>query len=543
VVVRTCNAGDAVEVRFWDNGGGVPLELRDKDFTPFFTTKPAGEGTGLGLWTSYDIVVQMHKGSLRVESKEGRYAEFIVTLPKRPESRKRSRRQTAQADPLQGTAFPQTETFRTVTEDTMDSRRNLIRPFDLSLALAFLLVAADCIPAQAPSPPLPDRPLRLADCLAISEERQPSLSVARARLAAAQSKLAALESLDGPVVRLRQDLPLRRQQAQLGIEAAQANLARMEAENQYVGTRGYLSVLYVRAQRNVLTDLIDDLTYLRERVRTSVEKKERPEWTVATVDLITLYLKRAEARRAEADRGVSLALAAVREALALPPTVCLTIADEPIPQPAVHVCREDILAAAAARRGEVIMANLASEATVLETDVQATRCRRGAVNTFAAAADLHAIHVSQPLYGEVFRPGGVPLAMPDVLIGPRASRVETAQNYSVEAAAVAEKTRNLALLEAEEAYYQWEEWSRKVVFLGEAQKIGTRLGTELHEEFRGSLKRFIQAILPESLLAAQTRTDYNEALFRQAIALAALERVTGGAFCAGLVNEPPPFKP
>jgi hypothetical protein len=79
--------------------------------------------------------------------------------------------------------------------------------------------------------------------------------------------------------------------------------------------------------------------------------------------------------------------------------------------------------------------------------------------------------------------------------------------------------------------------------LGDAKKIGTRLGTELHEEFRGSLKRLIDAIVPESLLAAQARTDYNEALFRQAIALAALERVTGGAFCAGLANDPPQSKP
>lgn len=425
----------------------------------------------------------------------------------------------------------------------MDSRRPLIRTPKLFLALAFLLLAAERKSAQAPSAPSPERTLRLTDCLAISAEQQPSLKVARARLAAAHSKLAALESLDGPVVRLRHDLRLRRQQAQLGIEAAQANLTRLEIENRYVVTRGYLSVLYARAQWNVLNDLIDELTFLRERVRASVEKKERPEWTAATVDLITLYLKRAEARRAEADRGIALSLAALREALALAPTVCVYIADEPIPEPTVRVCHEDILAAAVARRGEVLMANLASEATVLETDVQAARCRRGAVNTFAAGSDLHANHVPQPIYGEDFRPGGIPLAMPHVLVGPRANRVETARDYSVEAAAVAEKTRNLAVLEAEEAYFQWEEWSRKVVFLGEAQKIGTRLGTDLHAEFRGSLKRLIEAIVPESLLAAQARTDYNEALFRQAIALAGLERVTGGAFCAGLVTDPLPSKP
>lgn len=410
-------------------------------------------------------------------------------------------------------------------------------------AFAALLLAAVPTSAQSPSSALPDHPLRLADCLAISEEQQPSLIVARARLAAALSKLASVESLNGPVARLRPDLAIRRQQAQFGIAAAKTDLARMEIENSYVVTRSYLSVLYARLQRKVLDELLDELKYLRERVRTSVEKKERPEWTTTTVDLVTLYLRRTEARQAEADRGVSLALAAVREALGLEPTVCFTIADEPIPQPRVQVRHDEIIAAAAARRSEVIEASLASEVAALEIDAQAARCSRRPVHTFAAASDLHANHVPQPIYREEFRPGGVPLAMPAILVGPRDSRAATAQNFSIQAAAVAQKTRNLAILEAEEAFYVWQEWSQKVVSLGEAAKIGNQLNRELHEEFHGSLKRLIEALIPESLLAAQTRTDYYEALFRQAISLAALERVTGGVFCAGLANAPAPTQP
>jgi hypothetical protein len=420
----------------------------------------------------------------------------------------------------------------------MRRQREICRvPFAALAFVAFFFKVIDA-QAQTPSPSLPDRPLRLADCLTLGEERQPSLLVARARLAAAQSRLAALESLNGPVVRLRHDLPLRRQQARLGIDVAQAELARLEVENRYVVTRAYLSVQYARTQRNVLDDAIDDLRYLRERVRASVEKKDRPEWTAATVDLITLYLRRIEARHVEAQRGIALSLAALRESLFLEPTVCLNIADEPIPQPAVRVCREDIIAAAVARRGELIEASAASEAATLEIDVQASFCRRGPINTFAAAADLHAKHIPQPIYGEEFRPGGIPLAMPHILLGPRPNRVETAQDLSVQATAVAQKTRSLVILEAEEAYYNWEEWSRKAVLLGEAAKIGDRLERELREEYRGTIKRLIDAVVPESVLAAQTRTEHNEALFRQAIALAALERVTGGVFCAGLANPP-----
>jgi len=82
VVVRTRDRGDRVEVRVRDNGDGIPAAVRDKLFQPFFTTKPPGSGTGLGLSISYDIVVHGCQGELRVESQEGEYAEFIVTLPK-----------------------------------------------------------------------------------------------------------------------------------------------------------------------------------------------------------------------------------------------------------------------------------------------------------------------------------------------------------------------------------------------------------------------------------------------------------------------------
>jgi len=80
--VSTKNAPDHIEIRIRDNGKGIPQAVLDKVFNPFFTTKPPGQGTGLGLSLSYDIVVQEHRGSLVVDSKEGEYAEFIITIPK-----------------------------------------------------------------------------------------------------------------------------------------------------------------------------------------------------------------------------------------------------------------------------------------------------------------------------------------------------------------------------------------------------------------------------------------------------------------------------
>jgi signal transduction histidine kinase len=70
-----------VEIRVKDNGMGIPQKSLDKIFQPFFTTKPPGKGTGLGLSLVYDIITREHGGTIKVESKEGEFAEFIIMLP------------------------------------------------------------------------------------------------------------------------------------------------------------------------------------------------------------------------------------------------------------------------------------------------------------------------------------------------------------------------------------------------------------------------------------------------------------------------------
>jgi signal transduction histidine kinase len=79
----TKNLGNRVEIRIRDNGTGIPQDVKEKMFNPFFTTKPAGEGTGLGLSMSHDIVVKQHGGKIDVETEPGAFTEFIITLPRR----------------------------------------------------------------------------------------------------------------------------------------------------------------------------------------------------------------------------------------------------------------------------------------------------------------------------------------------------------------------------------------------------------------------------------------------------------------------------
>jgi signal transduction histidine kinase len=80
VSISTKKLGDKVEIKVSDNGNGIPKKVLDKIFQPFFTTKPTGQGTGLGLSLAYDIV-KAHRGELLVESEAGEKAVFIIKLP------------------------------------------------------------------------------------------------------------------------------------------------------------------------------------------------------------------------------------------------------------------------------------------------------------------------------------------------------------------------------------------------------------------------------------------------------------------------------
>jgi signal transduction histidine kinase len=80
VWVSTRKVGDKVLISVRDNGPGIPQRVLDKIFQPFFTTKPAGQGTGLGLSLSYDII-KAHGGEIKVVTKEGEGSEFIIQLP------------------------------------------------------------------------------------------------------------------------------------------------------------------------------------------------------------------------------------------------------------------------------------------------------------------------------------------------------------------------------------------------------------------------------------------------------------------------------
>ena len=78
--INSPSGAGGIEIRVSDNGNGIPQDIIDKIFQPFFTTKPTGQGTGLGLSLSYDII-KAHGGEIKVETKEGEGSSFIIQLP------------------------------------------------------------------------------------------------------------------------------------------------------------------------------------------------------------------------------------------------------------------------------------------------------------------------------------------------------------------------------------------------------------------------------------------------------------------------------
>lgn len=81
IVVTLRRDGEQICLQIEDNGTGMPSEIRDKIFTPFFTTKPAGEGTGLGLSITRSIIEEKHKGTIQVDSEEGKFTRFTICIP------------------------------------------------------------------------------------------------------------------------------------------------------------------------------------------------------------------------------------------------------------------------------------------------------------------------------------------------------------------------------------------------------------------------------------------------------------------------------
>lgn len=380
----------------------------------------------------------------------------------------------------------------------------------------------------------------LADCIAIALDRQPALAAARSSLAAAQAQQRSLDNLHAGAALLARDLPIRRKQACLGVTILQAGLQQAEWDTVYAVTRTYYSVIYAREQVRVADELVANLRGYRDTVSKAVKAGTSREWTKNTEDKISVYVSLAEARQAEAARGIDRALAALKEAMGLAVDCPLEIADQRLPYEQRELCREQVLELALRLRGEMVQAATVSEVIRLEVDAQG-KTHLPTARTFAAFVDIHARPIPQGESDGEYRPGAVGIEMPTTLAGRRGDRVERAQAFSARAGAVVDKTRNLILLETEDLFLKWREGAGRIAQSAQGAEAGTRLAKATAADFRNNVAK-IEDVLTNEALAAQARAAYNEALYQRVLALAGLERVTAGGIRTGFI-APAPAQP
>ena len=375
--------------------------------------------------------------------------------------------------------------------------------------------------------------LCLADCLRLALQRQPRVAAQQASLSAALDGQRALETLGFPAS-LAREVPVRRRQANLGVSAAAAGLDQAQRDATYAVTRAYYSVLYAREQEGVAADVVERLSATRDAAQRAVDNGAK-DTTVSDVQRATVYLHLAEARRTQATQGVLRALASLAEAIGLGPEACIDVPSAPLPVSDAHPNRDDVVAAALARRGELVQASVFVDLTCLEVEAQGTDMHQR-MQTFAAGADVHGHSIPQEIPEPEYRPGAVPPEMPAMLVGSRSERMQHARSLNARAVAALETARNLTALEARDAFLRWEEASVAVHQAHEAAEAGDKLADDQSKQLTAGLKVKIEDVVSAHVLAAQARSQYNEFRYRELLALADLERVTAGGFCAGSVE-------
>jgi outer membrane protein TolC len=369
-------------------------------------------------------------------------------------------------------------------------------------------------------------------------DKQPTLAAYRASLAAAQLKAKALDDLMVPPL-LRKDLPIRRQQAARGVSIAEAQLCQGEWQTVYNVTRNYLSALYALEQQRVAADAINGLEKLRDQAKRWADANVRPDVQPEHVKRLDFILSHSQGRQEEAIEGYERALAALREAVGLGPDCPLEIVRQPLPDLTTTICREEIIKLALARRGDYAQVVLAAEVFCLEVDAQGL-IHGPSGQTFAAAGDIHATLVPHGSNDPDYKPAGISLEMPTLIPGSQSDRVEQARALSARATAVVDKTRNLVGLEAEDAWLRWQEASHKKQKYAEARKKAIDYNEDMQSAFgqpvdpNKPVKFRFDEVINANLLAAQSKLDYNQALYMADLALAALERITAGGFLSGL---------
>lgn len=378
---------------------------------------------------------------------------------------------------------------------------------------------------------------RLSDCLSIARQQQPALQAAAASLAAAQTGQRGLHEIRFGAL-LARDLPVRRQQASWGVNAASANLTQVECDTNCAVARTYYSVIYAREQRKVAEQVVLRLKVTVANGETLLGKEGAPDdLTPVSIAKAKFFLAMSQKKQLEAERGLQRALAGLKEAMGLPPGSEFAVAEDKMPEPLAAVDKTTVINLAVARRGEVAQAESAVNISCLEVSAQ-SRLRGVRRPTAAAGGDMHARPIPTGSFGDDYKPGAIGLDFPTMFVGPKATRVQRASELTVRAQAASDKARNLVALDAEDAWLRWEEALAGIKLMTPAVEEIEKSANMAQSAVESGVIKSYRDVLELHVAAAQGRAELNTAKYQHMIALTELERATAGGYPAGITVMP-----
>lgn len=377
-------------------------------------------------------------------------------------------------------------------------------------------------PAKSPGP------IGLDAAIELGLAHQPSLDAARASLAAAHDGKGGLDHFPLFARILVRDLKIRKEQACEGITIAQAALTQAEWDTRYAITRNFFTVQYIRSQKKVVEDVLNDLDTGYKRAKKLFESGDQDvKITKIDLDAILIQTSIVKTKKSQVDNGMLKALAALREAMGLKYDYPLEIAAVPLPPAVYKFNKEELIASALANRGELIQAISASRVVGLEIDAQKLIFGPQG-RTFAMGSDIHVQPIPQGIMNGDYRPGAIGPEMPPSLAGPRRFRIARASDLFQRSTAVVDKATSLVSLDVEAQYLKWQEAVANIQSLSGIQALARGLPDRVQQL---APKEFTSgAVIQATTTAIMVQTQLNDEMHMHALALAGLERATAGAF-------------
>lgn len=389
-------------------------------------------------------------------------------------------------------------------------------------------VATAQISAEPAESPIPKH--TLGECLEIARANQPTLKAAQQSLTAAQVGLQSLHNIHKFTTILAPEIPTRREQAQLGVIVAEAEVQKVHHEINYDVTRLYWSFVYARQQQTTADDvitLLDEAIKNAKRILDAGVPDPKGKLNTFSVYALEDTLDDVRKKRVLAVTGQQLALAALKEAMGVDQSEQFEPRDTELPVMKGKLVLEDVVRYAIERRPELIQASTGLEVFQLESTAQSKRRFTLQVPTLASGSDIHSRTLPQPVRNGEYRPGAITPEMPATLAGRRKDRTLRAAVLAGRQESLYEKSLNLVKLEATNTFLSYQAAVDRLN-LTKARYDSAKKMVE-QARLAAVASQDPELVFRSEALAGKAQAEYLEAVFEHIKVLTALERVTGGA--------------